>query len=170
MQEREFRTDPISNLVVGLTFCQEWYTAIQKEFPDIDLDGFYTPNQSEMLESRFDMSIENSKGYVADEVEEANYPIRRDSDTSVRIDKEIGSEEVVNQHQQVSMDVDQQRKTPHQIYEPQGFYVSAETDGREEPSVSGHLSIFYAHGEICTYITFSYNICCSKEILEFSLA
>lgn len=139
MQEREFTGNPVSNLVVGLAFCQDWYDTLCKEFPALDLSGFSVPNQSEMSEPALEMSFENPRSNAAEEFQEDNY-----SDTSVRNDKEMECDE----HKKVSIDVVSHRETPHSFHRPQSFYVhSDESDEHEEVTFSGHASILYAQGE-----------------------
>ncbi|KAK2968393.1 hypothetical protein RJ640_004399 [Escallonia rubra] len=143
MQEREYGSDPMSNLVVGLTFCQLWYTVIRKEFQLRDSEESCTPTQSETLESRFNMSSENSDVQDGVEVQESNTELQHDSNTSVRNDKEIGLEEVDDQLGGVKLEVDDylQSETPYRNFQPQGLYVnSGESNGHEESSVSYHAS------------------------------
>ncbi|KAK1389283.1 TAF RNA polymerase I subunit A [Heracleum sosnowskyi] len=142
MQEREFTDNPISNLVVGLAFCQDWYDTLCKEFPALDLSGFNAPNQSEMSEPALEMSFENPRTHVADEFQEDNYTVNY-SDTSVRNDKEMECDE----HKNLSINVDNHRETPHGFRRPQSFYVhSEESDELEEVTFSGHASILYVQG------------------------
>lgn len=142
MQEREFTHNPISNLVVGLTFCQDWYDTLCKEFPALDLSGFNALNQAEMSEPALEMSFENPRTHAADEFQEDNYTVNY-SDTSVRNDKEMECDE----HKKVSIDVDNHRETPHSFHRPQSFYVHDESDEHEEVTFSGHASILYTQGE-----------------------
>lgn len=142
MQEREFTDNPISNLVVGLAFCQDWYDTLCKECPTLDLSGFKAPNQSEMSEPALEMSFENPRSRVADEFQEDNYTANY-SDTSVRNDKEMECDE----HKKVSIDVGNHRETPHSFQKPQSFYVhSDESEEHEEVTFSGHASILFAQG------------------------
>lgn len=154
MQEREFGRDSISNFVVGLTFCELWYTDIRKNLQLMDLDEPCSLTQSKMLESGFNKSIENSVGHDAAQVHEADSPVQCDSNTSIRNDKEIGLEGVVDQHKQVPMEVDDDLRSRSQLrnIHPKGFYVhSADSNGLDS-SFSNHagniprFSIFHAHG------------------------
>ncbi|KAL8087838.1 uncharacterized protein LOC141697523 [Apium graveolens] len=142
MQEREFTDNPISNLVVGLAFCQDWYDTLCKEFPALDLRGFSVPSQSEMSEPALEMSFDNPRSHVAEEFQEDNYTVNY-SDTSIRNDKEMECDE----HKKVSIDAVSHRETPHSFHRPQSFYVhSDESDEHEEVTFSGHASILYAQG------------------------
>uniref|UniRef100_A0A164WDE0 Uncharacterized protein n=1 Tax=Daucus carota subsp. sativus TaxID=79200 RepID=A0A164WDE0_DAUCS len=119
MQEREFTENPISNLVVGLAFCQDWYDTLCIEFPTLDIRGSDAPSQSEMSEPAVEMSFDNRGSHIADEFQEDNYTVKCNSDTSVRNDKEMECEE----DQKVSVNVDMHTETPHSFHKPQSFYV-----------------------------------------------
>lgn len=158
MQEREFGSDPTSNLVVGLTFCQLWYSSIRKKLQLGDLDEPQTSLPSEKFESIFNQSIVNSEGHDA-----VQDPIQCDSNTSIGNDKEIVVDDVLGQHKEVSMEMDCDIKceTPHQThqnFQSQGFYVnSSRSNGSEEASFISHAgdiphaSIFHARGEFSSF-------------------
>ncbi|CAI9783583.1 unnamed protein product [Fraxinus pennsylvanica] len=42
--KRGFESDPVSNLVVGLTFCHLWYSGLPKELRWTELDSFGLPS------------------------------------------------------------------------------------------------------------------------------
>ncbi|XP_060209297.1 uncharacterized protein LOC132636448 isoform X1 [Lycium barbarum] len=153
MQERGFESDPVSNLLVGLTFYQLWYSTIPKELHLQELDKSDSPVQSETFEDRLFMSILNSEGHDAVEGEEANSPFHCDSNTSIRNDKEILGIDV-SQQREVPMVVDDNvpGETQNYNFQPQDFYVnSAERSDHEGSSMdlSGDVpyhSIFYNRG------------------------
>ncbi|KAF5456358.1 hypothetical protein F2P56_025851 [Juglans regia] len=58
-QERELGADPISNMVLGLTLYQLWYSTIPKEIHWGDSDWFYSPRCLDMLGTRFINSVGN---------------------------------------------------------------------------------------------------------------
>ncbi|CAK9182961.1 unnamed protein product [Ilex paraguariensis] len=155
MQERGFGSDPISNLIVGLAFFQLWYSAIPKELQLRDFNEPYNPMQSEMSETRFDMSIDNSGGHDANKIQEVNSRFQCDSNTSVRNDKDIGLAVDVDQQREVSFDVDDtlQQENHCPYFQSQGFYVNACGDSEREvcsaSSPGGGMpygSVFYARG------------------------
>ncbi|KAK3036303.1 hypothetical protein RJ639_031275, partial [Escallonia herrerae] len=173
MQEHEYGSDRNSNLVVGLTFYQLWYTITRKEFQLRDSEESCTPTQSETLESRFNMSSENSEVQDGVEVQESYTELQHDSNTSIRNDKEIGLEEVDDQLGGVKMEVDDylQSEIPYPNFQPQGLYVnSGESNGHEESSVSyhaggmPHASIFWASG--LEPLLLPLRLCHSKQNLE----
>ncbi|KAA8523951.1 hypothetical protein F0562_010374 [Nyssa sinensis] len=143
MQEREFGSDPISNMVVGLTFYQLWYSAIPKEMQLKDLDESFTPLHSEMSGTIFN-TPKNSVGHDAVDIHEADSSIKEkdihgadspfhcDSYTSIMLEKDNALD---------------------QSFKRQGFYMNTvKESGQEKSSFSNHgddmphASIFYAHG------------------------
>ncbi|XP_063947348.1 uncharacterized protein LOC108192343 isoform X2 [Daucus carota subsp. sativus] len=138
-QEREFQKNRLSNLVVGLVYCQEWYDTLCMEFPTLNLRR--APDQSEMSEPEFEMSFEDPRSYIADDFQEDNHTVKCNSDASVGNYKEMECEG----DPKVSSNVDIQMQTPHSFHRPQSFYVhSSEND--EEDSFSGYASIFNVQG------------------------
>lgn len=138
-QEREFQKNRLSNLVVGLVYCQEWYDTLCMEFPTLNLRR--APDQSEMSEPEFEMSFEDPRSYIADDFQEDNYTVKCNSDATVGNYKEMECEG----DPKVSSNVDIQMQTPHSFHRPQSFYVhSSEND--EQDSFSGYASIFNVQG------------------------
>uniref|UniRef100_A0A5B7BG06 Uncharacterized protein n=1 Tax=Davidia involucrata TaxID=16924 RepID=A0A5B7BG06_DAVIN len=143
MQEREFGSDPISNMVVGLTFYQLWYSAIPKEMQLKDLDESYTPSLPEMSGMRFNtpknsvmhdaVDIHEADSSIKEkDINEADSPFQCDSYTSVMIGKDTALD---------------------QSFQRQGFYVKTiKENDQEKSSFSNHsddmlhASIFYARG------------------------
>ncbi|KAG5551301.1 hypothetical protein RHGRI_009648 [Rhododendron griersonianum] len=154
MQEREFGSDPISNMVVGLTFCQLWYTTISKELQFRNSDESYTPIPSDM-ETRDEAPIANSEGHATVDTHQVGSSFQADSDTSVRNDKEVARDVDLDQHREVSMEVDDnlQKETTYKNNQSLGFYMdAAEDSGHEKSPLSnfgGNMqfaSTFNAHG------------------------
>ncbi|KAG6689209.1 hypothetical protein I3842_11G163400 [Carya illinoinensis] len=109
-QERELGADPISNMVVGLTFYQLWYSTIPKEIQWGDSDQFYSPRRSDMLGTRFINSVGNSEWDNANDTYKADIPSRRDSETlSMNVDVGLQGENHTQnfQPQDVSMNSDE---------------------------------------------------------------
>lgn len=120
MQQPEFGNDPVSNMVVGLTFCQLWYSSIPEELQLRDSEEAYHPVQTEMSETRFDVSLENYEGHDATDTREAGSSFKPDSDTSVRNDKDVALNDDVH-------------------HQSQGFYMDpAEDSGHGNYSFSNH--------------------------------
>ncbi|XP_058211119.1 uncharacterized protein LOC131323376 [Rhododendron vialii] len=154
MQEREFGSDPISNMVVGLTFCQLWYSTISKELQFRNSDKSYTPIPSDM-ETRDEAPIVNSEGHATVDTHQVGSSFQADSDTSVRNDKVVARDVDLDQHREVSMEVDDnlQKETTYKNNQSLGFYMdAAEDSGHEKSPLSNfggnmqYASTFNAHG------------------------
>ncbi|KAL3631447.1 hypothetical protein CASFOL_024431 [Castilleja foliolosa] len=107
MQQTDFDSDPVANLVVGLTFYQLWYSNIPKELQLTNLDPSVTFLQPEVHDDGTQMSIDFS---VDNDAHEAGVSIGLscDSNTSIAIDKEV---EDSGSQQKKPMDVDENVKT-----------------------------------------------------------
>ncbi|KAI3466075.1 hypothetical protein Pfo_022738 [Paulownia fortunei] len=153
MQERGFDNDPVANLVVGLAFCQLWYSGIPKELQLTELDSSGTYMQSEIPIDGIHMSIDYTKDNDALEAGGANSILQCDSNTSVANDKVV---EDNGSQQKESMDIDDnvKKETSHTSFQPQEFYMkSAEASGNSDYSFANyggdlpHASIFYTQGD-----------------------
>lgn len=154
MQQREFGSDPISNMVVGLTFCQLWYSTFPKELQCRNSDESYSHRQSDM-EMRVETPIEDSGGHNTVDIHQVDSSIQADSDTSVRNDKEVARDVDVDKHREVSMEVDDrvQKETTYRNHESMGFYMDAAEDSGHQksplPDFGGNMqyaSTFNTHG------------------------
>ncbi|KAF8402415.1 hypothetical protein HHK36_013370 [Tetracentron sinense] len=134
MQEPELGGDPISNMMVGLTFYQLWYSAIPKEMKLRNSDTSDPRMPSEMYGTRSNSPAENSDGHNAVGIHEVNFPIRCDSDTSVGDYEEICENNNGDIHKEQS----------HQDFQPKGFYMQdavqllPHSDGKLEDSIYLH--------------------------------
>lgn len=153
MQERGFDGDPIANLVVGLAFCQRWYSDIPKELQLTELDASGTYLQSEIpINDAIHMPTEYSKEGNAHEAGETNSVLQCDSSTSVANDKE--AEVDVNQ-QKKSIDIEDmvKKETSCSSHEPQASCEkSADVIGISDSALSNYsgdlpqASIFQTQG------------------------
>ncbi|XP_059661469.1 uncharacterized protein LOC132307663 [Cornus florida] len=144
MQECDSGNDPMSNMVVGLTFFQMWYSSIPKEMQWGKLDEPYASSQSETLGTRSNTPVESFEEHDTVDIYEADSSIKkvdvhdaessssRDSKTSVRNEADIALD---------------------QSFQPQSFYVnSAKDSGHDNSSSSNHgddmayASIFHLRG------------------------
>lgn len=148
MQKRGFESDPVSNLVVGLTFCHLWYSGLPKELQWTELDTFDESKQSEMPADGI------YKGYDAFEAGGAKSSLQCYLNTSFAYDKEVLGED--GNHPKDSMDIDANKlkESARRHFQPLDFYVnSAEESGHEKYFFSNssgdlpHVSIFDTHGE-----------------------
>lgn len=142
MEECEFENDPTSNMVVGLTYCQLWYSTIPKEMQLVNTDKSCNPMQSNMSGTRFDNPVENSEGSSTSNIPKANASFLCNLETSSTSGTDISMENEVNSFREGSVEV-----------EPQDFYSNSDDmSGDEESSTSNygddmqHATIFTAHG------------------------
>ncbi|KAJ9537937.1 hypothetical protein OSB04_030670 [Centaurea solstitialis] len=151
LQESEFTTDSIANVVAGLAFSHLWYNTIQKELHLHDSYESGTPTHSMMSGSRQSMSIDRSNRQSGFEVQDSAFSFQRDSHTSIRIGKRIYPE-VVDQDRKVPMEVDDDDDLKKEIPRDEELHVnSGESDLSGSPSRFPHtgdkryVSIYYAH-------------------------
>ncbi|GJY05124.1 Ran GTPase [Tanacetum coccineum] len=106
LQEGNVASDPKANLVAGLTFSQLWYNSIQEEMQLYDSLESSSPIQSGMSGPQQIMSIDQSNGQSAVEVQDSGSHSQPDSNTSIRFGKVIDPDEVVDRDAKVKMEVD----------------------------------------------------------------
>lgn len=137
-QEPEISTDPMANVVLGLTFYELWYSTLPKEMQWRDSDPIYSPRHSDVVGTNFSNSIRNFEGYNANDTHRADIPSGCDSDTSVMNDKQIAMDADIDQHREVPMDVDASLQTedPMQSFQPQHFAMNSDENTGNESSLS----------------------------------
>ncbi|KAL6553488.1 hypothetical protein OROGR_007330 [Orobanche gracilis] len=147
--EHGFDSDPVANLVVGLAFCQLWYSDIPREL-QLDPSSIFVPPA--VPGKDIYMSVDISKDNDALDAGVANSGLQCDSNTSVAIDKIV---EYNGNQQKESMDVDDNVKKEISLAssQPQESYRNpAEASGSSDHSFSNysgdlpHTSIFYSQG------------------------
>ncbi|KAL6561772.1 hypothetical protein OROMI_017373 [Orobanche minor] len=147
--EHGFDSDPVANLVVGLAFCQLWYSDIPKEL-QLDPSSIFVPPA--VPGKDIHMSVDFSKDNDALDAGVANSGLQCDSNTSVAIDKVV---EYNGNQQKESMDVDDNVKKEISLAssQPQDSYTNAAEASRSSSqsfsNYSGdlpHASIFYSQG------------------------
>ncbi|KAM3742549.1 hypothetical protein ACB098_07G076200 [Castanea mollissima] len=152
-QEQELDTDPMSNMVMGLTFYELWYSTIPEEMQWRDSDLFSSRRHSDMMETKFSNPVENSMWCSENDTHKADIPIRCDSDTSVMKDKKISSNADINQNREVSMDADVslQSEHPMQNFQPQEFSMNSD-------EITGNEASFSKHGDHMQYASNFYSL------------
>ncbi|GAA0171926.1 hypothetical protein LIER_25852 [Lithospermum erythrorhizon] len=145
MQEHNFESDPTSNLVVGLTFYELWYSDLPEDWQLKTLNYAIGSMESDFHEGR-----SNSDDYNGVESQEDNISVELKSVTSVANDKE--NKEIASTQERVPMDVDDNLETqsPQQSVCHNDSYVYS-AEGSEDrrsssPAYDGGLSIFQAPG------------------------
>lgn len=139
LQETDFTSDPIANLVAGLAFSHLWYNSIQKEMQLHESLDSTTPVQSGMS------GIDHSEGQCVVEVQDSGSAFERDSNTSIRIGKSI------DLNKQVPMEVDYNIVKKEIQYDDEVPLKSLESEHTYNSSQFPHTgkkrygSVFYAH-------------------------
>ncbi|VFR00999.1 unnamed protein product [Cuscuta campestris] len=147
MQERGFEGDPVSNLVVGLTFYELWYSNLPQEMhlgEQREIECNTQPDRSQVNEV---MSIVDSRSQGAYEGQEINSLTKHESNTSIQNGKEK-IEAGVDPFGKDLMDVENK---PQRDAGNQELIVSLHSDERSELEKSNNssppsLSTFYTHG------------------------
>ncbi|XP_062093582.1 uncharacterized protein LOC133799581 isoform X2 [Humulus lupulus] len=125
MQENDFGKEPVSNMIVGLTFYQLWYSTIPKEVLFKDSDQVYSPGHTNKpaFTEGWDRADSNQSG--TDFQCDSNSSIKNDKRIHIDLDKGLQTES--------SVGVDSvQIETLPQNFQPQGFYAnSADNTGSE---------------------------------------
>ncbi|KAK8579248.1 hypothetical protein V6N12_069577 [Hibiscus sabdariffa] len=127
MKERYFSCHPISYLVMGLTFCQLWYSNLTEEVKLRDSDQDYSPQPSGTLGSKLSNEVVKSDGNYAAYTHDV-VTSRYDSETSVMNDKRNSPLADSNLHRGVPVpkDVDvQSAANLLQEVEPLGSYQNS---------------------------------------------
>nr|POE97725.1 hypothetical protein CFP56_71787 [Quercus suber] len=152
-QEQELDTDPMSNMVMGLTFYELWYSTIPEEMQWRDSDLFSSRRHSDIMETRFSNPVKNSMWCSANDTHKADIPIHCNSDTSVMKDKKISSNADINQNREVSMDADVslQSEHPMQNFQPQEFSMNSD-------EITGNEASFSKHGDHMQYASNFYSL------------
>ncbi|KAI4322983.1 hypothetical protein L6164_022628 [Bauhinia variegata] len=153
-QETGVESDPKSNLVIGLTFYELWYSCIPQEFQWRDSDLLDSPGSSQIVGTKFSNQVARSEWHNSVESHMADSNDPNNSDTSVMNDKSRPKDVEFSHDMEVSMDVDikDHREKPVQNVQPQGFYLNSEENtGNGDPYANhgGHMqdvSSLYALG------------------------
>ncbi|CAJ1972288.1 unnamed protein product [Sphenostylis stenocarpa] len=145
LEQERVDIDPVSKMMMGLTFYELWYSSIPKEFQWRNSDQVDMRKNSQMEETSFMNETEQSEWYHSVESHMADSQCQRDSDASIMNDKHISKDVVFSEDMRV---VTIKREKPHQNFQPEGFYLNSEEQkGFEDPfSISGGLTEDILHG------------------------
>ncbi|XP_010260398.1 PREDICTED: uncharacterized protein LOC104599522 [Nelumbo nucifera] len=136
MQENEYGSDPILNLMIGLIFYELWYSSIPEDMKLKTSDIPEPPTPAEMSVGRSISLLENTDGHKGIDNHEMDSPFQRNSETSIRNDKEVP----------VNGNGYRQKEKLYQNIQPWGFYMqeSAEASGNEPPFIDHGDNLIYA--------------------------
>ncbi|XP_039014074.1 uncharacterized protein LOC120143958 [Hibiscus syriacus] len=126
MKERYSSGHPMSYLVMGLTFCQLWYSNLTEEVKLRGSDQDYSPQPSGTAGSKLSNEVVNSVGNYASYTHDA-VTSRYDSETSVMNDKRNTLVTNSNLHRDVPVPKDNVQSVAHplQEVEPLGSYQNS---------------------------------------------
>ncbi|KAF9608744.1 hypothetical protein IFM89_010876, partial [Coptis chinensis] len=144
MQEKDYGSDPMLNMAVGLINYELWYACIPEEMKMRNSDIFERSMLSEL--SGFD-SYNPVESTVSVGNQDVEVPDQGDSASS------IGN----NKNQHIEPDVSLQRKPSNKVIQPQGFYIE-ESSEESETKEANHgynlsdTSVFNARGLDAMYL------------------
>ncbi|KAF5727956.1 hypothetical protein HS088_TW21G00096 [Tripterygium wilfordii] len=156
VQENEFRSYPMSYMMIGLTSCQMWYSSMPEEMRCKDSDQIDASLQN-ISEVIFSDQIVGTENHEALGSHEAGASVQYDSDTSVRIHKEIPEKAESYQHGEASVEDDVQlhRENSPQVFQTQDIDVNSDEEGALSDNDVGHVhddSVFYALGRLDSWL------------------
>ncbi|TKY49144.1 hypothetical protein E2542_SST26570 [Spatholobus suberectus] len=123
LEQEKVDIDPVSNMMMGLTFYELWYSSIPKEFQWRNSDLFDLQENSHMEGTSFSNETGQSERYNSVESHMADSQCQCDSDASIMNDKQISRNVVSNEDMEVDAN---KRENPHQNFQPEGFYLNSE--------------------------------------------
>ncbi|MED6207780.1 hypothetical protein PIB30_038786 [Stylosanthes scabra] len=129
LEQEKVDLDPVSKLIMGLTFYTLWYSSIPKVFQWTDSDEADWQECSHMEGLSISNGVRQSKWRNTVESFLANSQSHCESDTSVLKDKHISRDVGFNNDVGVSMevDVDHRREASHQNLKlEEGFHLKSE--------------------------------------------
>ncbi|XP_027342750.1 uncharacterized protein LOC113855340 [Abrus precatorius] len=139
LEQEKVDIDPVSKMMMGLTFYELWYSSIPIEFQWRNSDQFDLLENSHTEGTSNSNDTGQSEWHNTVESHMADSQLRQDSDASVMNDKQISMDIDFNEEMGVFMDVDVNHKIekPHQNFQPEGFYLNSEDKGIEDPFSDG---------------------------------
>ncbi|KAJ0047237.1 hypothetical protein Pint_04808 [Pistacia integerrima] len=143
MQEREFGSHPMANMVMALTFCQRWYSSIPKDMQWDDSDQMHSPGRSDFSGSRLNHEVENSGAPDTVNSYKADTHFRCDSETSVMIGKKMSLENDSEVHGPVEDNVSLQRGNLSQPIQPLAFFINS-TETEDSSPMKDAVPVNYA--------------------------
>ncbi|KAH7543985.1 hypothetical protein JRO89_XS15G0077000 [Xanthoceras sorbifolium] len=156
MQEREFGSHPMSNMVMALTFCQRWFSNVPIDMQWKGSDQIYSPRVSEISGERLNNQIENFEAHDTIYSNEADTHLTSDSESSVMIGKKntTANDSDLDREGPVEDDVNLQRQhlAKHQ---PQCFNVYSTENEASFPNdgdPANYASIFSDLGGLDSWL------------------
>ncbi|KAJ1423149.1 TAF RNA polymerase I subunit A [Sesbania bispinosa] len=136
LEQEKVDIDPVSKIMMGLTFYELWYSSIPIEFQWRHSDQFDMKENSHMEGTSFKNEVGQSEWHNTVESHMADSQYQGDSDSSVmndrKISRDVGFDEDKGAYMEV--DVNHRREKPHQNFQSEGFYMNSEEhEGMGDP-------------------------------------
>ncbi|XP_057724144.1 uncharacterized protein LOC130940111 [Arachis stenosperma] len=141
LEQEKVDLDPVSKIIMGLTYYTLWYSSIPEEFQWKDSDQADLQKYSRMEGPSISNEVGQSEWHNTVESFLANSQSHCESDTSVLKDKHISRDVGFNNGvgESMEIDVDHRRKASHQNLQPgEGFRSKSEENEGSRDSFSNH--------------------------------
>ncbi|XP_050882960.1 uncharacterized protein LOC127086273 isoform X2 [Lathyrus oleraceus] len=128
IEQEKVDIDPVSKMMLGLTFYELWYSSIPEEFQWRDLDQFDGQENSHTEGTSFSNEVRQSEWHNTVESHMADSQYQCHSDSSVMNNRQMSKDVGLNNDIIVPMDVNgnHKREKLHQIFQPQDFYLTSD--------------------------------------------
>ncbi|XP_045801286.1 uncharacterized protein LOC123895116 [Trifolium pratense] len=173
LEQERVDVDPVSKMMMGLTFYELWYSSsIPDEFKWRDLDQIEGQENSHTEGTSFSNKSRQSEWHNSVQSHMADSQYQCYSDSSVMNKRQISKEIGLSKDMIVAMEVDAnlKRETSHHIIQPENFYMmSDESQGIEKPS---NIRVFtqddlYALGRLDLWLPLRFPD--GNDLLEFKV-
>lgn len=124
LEQENIDIDPVSKMMMGLTFYELWYSSIPKEFQRRNSDQIDMQENSHMEGTSFSNETGQSERYNSVESHMADSQCPRNSDASVMNDKQL-TRDVVAINEDMEVDANKIEKQLEN-FQPEGFYLNSE--------------------------------------------
>ncbi|KAL1350076.1 uncharacterized protein [Arachis hypogaea] len=141
LEQEKVDLDPVSKIIMGLTYYTLWYSSIPEEFQWKDSDQADLQKYSRMEGPSISNEVGQSEWHNTVESFLANSQSHCESDTSVLKDKHISRDVgfINGVGESMEIDVDHRRKASHQNLQPgEGFRSKSEENEGSRDSFSNH--------------------------------
>uniref|UniRef100_A0A7N0ZR57 Uncharacterized protein n=1 Tax=Kalanchoe fedtschenkoi TaxID=63787 RepID=A0A7N0ZR57_KALFE len=153
-QMRNYASNPLSNVILGLTYYQSWYSSLPSEERLTKADIFDTLVESDHSGPKFDSLMRYSIGCSIAANNEPEDQEHYDSETSVMINKEVLHEATGSpcEGRLAEAAADSEREIFSQPFQSQGFYLDSDNSSPENSEeainyhINEHISIFATQG------------------------
>ncbi|CAK8535048.1 unnamed protein product [Lathyrus sativus] len=128
IEQENVDIDPVSKMMLGLTFYELWYSSIPEEFQWRASDQIDGQENSHTEETSFSNEVRQSEWHNTVESHMADSQYQCHSNSSVMNNRQMSKDVGFNNDMIVPMDVDanHKREKLSQIFQPQDFYLTSD--------------------------------------------